>query len=77
MKVWWLLSLFLLGCASSEEERYPAYVHPAAYGADGFPIHAPPPERDHEPDARFYFKECSPTGGRTYYSHTSYVCDGF
>jgi len=70
------LALILCGCASSDEEQaYSSNVHPAAWGADGFNVYTPAPEREKNPDAKFYFKECDPSGGKTYYSHTSYICD--
>ena len=69
------LAVFLPACASSPEaEPYRSTVHPAAWGSDGFNVFPPAPERDKNPDAKFYFKECDPAG-KTYYSHTSYVCD--
>jgi hypothetical protein len=73
-------SVFLNACATDDGTRLgiePAYPYatsnadPASYGADGFTFN----KKIRGPNEfMFYYKRCSLTGDRSYYSRTDYFC---
>lgn len=85
-----ILSFLLLSCGSSNKKEFTSYkddkryehfqspvseAHYSSYGADGFNIYTPAPQR---PDPRlleFYYKFCTGTDEPSYFSESSYVCD--
>ncbi|PIU01156.1 MAG: hypothetical protein COT74_01220 [Bdellovibrionales bacterium CG10_big_fil_rev_8_21_14_0_10_45_34] len=68
------ISFFLLlGCSTPQ---HTSRAHPASYVSDQFDIHPSPPQHEVEKRGPFFFKQCDPTGDRSYYSNTSYQCDG-
>lgn len=85
-----MMTFFLLvGCASSPEEQrrelassyespeyeYKTNAHPATYSMDAFAIKKAMPNRSKAQDIDFFFKHCTGSMNRTYYSKTSYTCE--
>jgi hypothetical protein len=73
-KILLLLLFLLLGCATDDSLDNGARPHPASYGMEGFTPPVPRPEREPK-KLKFYFKECSVSDSKSYYSSTSYFCD--
>lgn len=78
-----LFAIFSHGCASDDgtvlgsEPPYPyatSNADPASYGADGFTFNKTRPRRSAN-DFMFYYKRCTLTGERSYYSRTDYWCN--
>jgi hypothetical protein len=70
-----ILSTSLLGCATEEAQGPRVYVHPAAYGADGFYMDYPTPPHEREPvPGAFYFRSCTRATEGSYFSKTAFSC---
>jgi hypothetical protein len=77
-----LIATLLSGCATDDGTRIgsePANAYansnadPSSYGADGFTFNKKQFIRPKN-DFMFYYKNCSLTGERGYYSRTDYAC---
>lgn len=72
--------LALSGCAS-DPYMWPdtdagSPAHGDAYAADAMHFRKPMPDRREHKSWDFYYKHCSMNGQETYFSKTSYDCNG-